>query len=143
MSRKTSITSVRPAGLNERGEDHQVVRVHGGGGNYRRTPCPNCPWRLDAVGEFPAEAFKLSAGTAYDMASETFGCHASGAEKPATCAGFLLRGADHNLSVRLKRMHGECLDVDDGGHALHESYRAMAIANGVAPEDPVLVPCRD
>ena len=31
----------------------------------------------------------------------------------------------------------------DGGHELHENYRAMAIANGVAPDDPVLGACRD
>jgi hypothetical protein len=43
----------------------------------------------------------------------------------------------------LKRMRGECLDVEDGGHELHESYRAMAIANGVAADDPVLAACRD
>lgn len=143
MSRKTTITNARPAGLNGRGEDHQVITVIGSGGGYRRTPCPNCPWRVDAVGEFPAEAFKHSAHTAYVMSQEAFGCHVSGSEKPATCAGFLLRGADHNLGVRLKRMRGDCLDVQDGGHELHENYRAMAIANGVAEDDPVLAACRD
>ncbi len=60
------------------------------------------------------------------------------------CAGFLLRGANHNLSVRLKLIQGDHFeDVTDGGHQLHESYRAMAVANGVAPDDPVLAPCRD
>jgi len=138
VSRKTSIANISPAGLNERGEDHQVVTMTDGCGSYRRTPCLNCPWRVDAVGEFPAEAFRHSARTAYDMAQETFACHDSGTKKPATCAGFLLRGADHNLGVRLKRMLGQCQDVNDGGHELHESYRAMAIANGVAADDPVL-----
>lgn len=139
----TTITITRPAGLNRRGEDHQVVRVEGGKGSYRRRPCSNCPWRVDAVGEFPAEAFRHSAHTAYDMAQEIFACHQSGAEKPSACAGFLLHGADHNLSVRLKRMRGECLDVEDGGHELHSSYRAMAIANGVPSDDAVLSACRD
>jgi hypothetical protein len=138
----TRITKVRPAGLNSRGEDHQVVRVEGGGGSYRRQPCSDCPWRVDAVGEFPAEAFRHSANTAYDMARESFACHQSGAEKPATCAGFLLRGAEHNLGVRLKRMQGQCLDVADGGHELHGSFREMAIANGVAADDPALSLCR-
>jgi len=96
------------------------------------------------VGEFPAEAFRHSASTAYDMSDHTFACHQSGKEKPATCAGFLLRGATHNLAVRLGYMRGRFQgDVTDGGHELHESYRAMAIANGVDPEDPVLAPCRD
>ena len=142
--RKTTITATRPAGANERGELHQVLTVEGGGGSYRREPCPNCPWRVDAVGEFPAEAFRHSAPTAYDMAQNSFACHQSGCEKPATCAGFLLRGADHSFAIRLKRMKGQHFDdVTDGGHELHDSYRAMAIANGVPADDPVLAPCRD
>ncbi len=135
----SAVTQVRPAG-----PDHQVVTVEGGKGAYRRKPCAKCPWRVDAVGEFPAEAFRHSAETSYDMATHTFACHESGAQKPAMCAGFLLRGADHNLSVRLKLVQGDSFgDVDDGGHELHENYRAMAVANGVAPDDPVLVACRD
>lgn len=135
----TRVVNVRPAG-----DGHQVVTVVGGKGTYRREPCPDCPWRVDAVGVFPAEAFKHSANTAYDMADHTFACHSSGTAKPAICAGFLLRGADHNLTVRLKRMQGEIVDdVVDGGHELHENYRAMAVANGVDPADAVLRPCRD
>ena len=137
------VTKVRPAGLNQRGEQHQVVTVEGGKGGYRRQPCSDCPWRVDAVGEFPADAFKHSANTAYDMAQEVFACHQSGAKKPAICAGFLLREADHNLAVRLKRVQGQCLDVEDAGLDLHPSYRAMAIANGVAVDDPALAQCRD
>jgi len=56
----------------------------------------------------------------------------------------MLRGADHNLSVRLAALRGE-IDpraVGDGGHPLFENYRAMAIANGVSPEDPALRLCR-
>lgn len=139
-----SITNVRPAGVNEHG-DHQVVTVSVAGGSdvYRRQPCGSCPWRVDAVGEFPAEAFRHSAHTAYDMDGALFSCHESGAKKPAICAGFLLRGADHNLAVRLKRMQGVCFDVEDGGHELHASYRAMAIANGVGADEAVLAACRD
>lgn len=131
------VERVRPAG-----PDHQVVSVKGGGTRYRRRPCPKCPWRVDAVGEFPAEAFRHSAETAYDMSQRLFSCHDSGVRKPAICAGFLLK-ADHNLAVRLARMRGDITDdVTDGGHELHPNYRAMAVANGVAPEDPVLAPCR-
>lgn len=140
MSKKENaqVTRIRPAG-----EGHQVVTIEGGRSAYRREPCSDCPWRIDATGEFPPEAFRHSASTAYDMAQHVFACHQSGAEKPATCAGFLLRGADHNLSVRLKRMSGDIGDdVRDGGHALHDSYRDMAIANGVDPDDSVLDPCR-
>lgn len=133
------ILEVRPAG-----EDHQVVSVQGDGcARYRRKPCDDCPWRVDATGVFPAEAFRHSAATAYDMSDRVFSCHSSGAEKPAVCAGFLLRGADHNLSVRLAQIRGQQFDVGDGGCELHENYRAMAVANGVDPDDPVLAQCRD
>lgn len=138
--RKTpTVTAIRPAG-----PDHQVVTVEGAARTlYRREPCPTCPWRLDATGEFPAEAFRHSAETAYDMSRHVFSCHESGQKKPALCAGFLLRGADHNLAVRLHRMNGAVGDdVSDGGHALHADYRAMAIANGVDEDEAVLQPCR-
>lgn len=138
--RKASVVKVTPAG-----PLHQVVTVVGGPGAYRRKPCAKCPWRVDATGEFPAEAFRASASTAYDLAQNTFACHDSGASKPAICAGFLLRGADHNLSVRMLRIteRGIFSDVVDGGVQLHDSYRAMAIANGMDPDDQALAPCRD
>ena len=130
---------MRPAGA-----DHQVVTVQGGEGTYRRSPCSDCPWRVDAVGLFPAEAFRHSAGTAYDMSDRTFACHQSGTVKPAICAGFLLRGAEHNLTVRLGRMRGRFKpDVQDAGLQLHPNYRSMAVANGVPPSDPALRLCRD
>jgi hypothetical protein len=47
------------------GPDHQVVTIQGGTDGYRRSPCPTCPWRIDAVGVFPPEAFVHSANTAY------------------------------------------------------------------------------
>ncbi|WP_326430302.1 DUF6283 family protein (plasmid) [Stutzerimonas frequens] len=141
---KSEILDVRSAGA-----DHQVVTIKSdaeskAGHLYRRKPCAKCPWRKDAVGEFPAEAFKHSASTAYDMSQRAFGCHDSGTSKPATCAGFLLRGADHNLRIRLAYVAGEIHDdLDDDGQELFDSYRDMAIANGVDPDDPVLKSCRD
>lgn len=145
MSKRSS-TSTRARVTQRRlaGADHQVVTVISEqGGAYRREPCSGCPWRIDQTGVFPAEAFRHSARTAYDMATNSFACHESGVSKPAKCAGFLLRGADHNLQIRLARIKGAIADdVHDGGHALHESYRAMAVANGVDPEDPALAPCR-
>jgi hypothetical protein len=61
------------------------------------------------------------------------------------CAGFLLRGAGHNLSVRLDRLHGRIAlaRVGDGGCELHASLRAMAVANGIEADGPALVACRD
>jgi Family of unknown function (DUF6283) len=131
---------VRPAG-----DEHQVVTVTGARGAYRRRPCggpestpgrPGCPWRVDAVGHFPAEAFAHSADTAHDMAGHRFACHESGTAHPATCAGFLLRGADHNMAVRMSIATGliDMGQVDDGGHLLHPGYVSMAQANGVRAE---------
>ena len=134
---KREITQIRPAG-----PEHQVVTVKGGDGGYCKRPCADCPWRKDAVGIFPAEAFRHSAPTSYDLAQNTFACHQAGVEKSKICAGFLMQGADHNMAVRIKRMQGKRFDVTDGGHELHAGYREMAIANGVSPEDPVLQPCR-
>ncbi|MFC6619509.1 DUF6283 family protein [Deinococcus radiophilus] len=51
-------------------------------------------------------------------------------------------GAGARLSHRLKYIQGDIGHVHDGGHQLHDSYRAMAIANGVSPDDPVLADCR-
>jgi hypothetical protein len=137
MSRQINVRSA--------GSDHQVVTVvsqkpHG----YRRKPCATCPWRLDAVGEFPAEAFKHSANTAEDMSGHEFACHASGIEKPATCAGYLLRGSRHNMATRLKAMSGRINfdEITDGGVELFDNYRDMAEANGVSPSDPALARCR-
>jgi hypothetical protein len=78
------------------------------------------------------------------MSTHVFTCHQTGVKKPAICAGFLMRGAAHNLAVRFKHIRGDIGDdVSDGGVALHASYRAMAIANGVAPDEEVLRLCRD
>lgn len=144
----TSTRRKRPKITDRRvaGPDHEVITLVGEAAsyNYRRSPCPTCPWRVDAVGIFPAEAFKHSAGVAYDCATHTFACHESGRKAPATCAGFLLRNARNNLAVRMK-LARDLIDYDqiqDGGVELFESYRAMAIANGVDPADPVLQACR-
>jgi hypothetical protein len=122
------------------GRDHQVITVASTKGGVMKKPCAKCPWRVDATGEFPASAFRHSASTAYDMATNTFGCHDSSLDNTKTCAGFVLRGADNNLTARMKHM--EYRGVSDGGHELHASYRAMAIANGVRPDDEVLKQCR-
>lgn len=139
MTKRARITQVRPAGPFD-----QVVTVEGGRGGHRKTPCGGCPWVKANDGSFPAEAFLHSASTAYDMAEKRFGCHESGVDKPTTCAGFLLRGAAHNLSVRLAIIRGtfDPADVADGGRELHENYVSMAIANGVPPGAPELARCR-
>lgn len=60
------------------------------------------------------------------------------------CAGFALRGAAHNLGARLAARAGRLrLEAIESPYPLHDSYRAMAVANGVAPDDPALAACRD
>ena len=137
--REHKIKDVRPAGPN-----HQVVQLTGQGGDYQRKPCGECPWRLDSpVGAFPAEAYRISAKTAYDASLEMFSCHVSGTRKVKTCAGFLLANSQNNVGVRLMQMR-DALDMDavSSDVALYRSYRDMAIANGVDPDDPVLQDCR-
>lgn len=137
--RKAKVTQTRLAD-----ENNAVLTVEGGEFAYRRQPCGGCPFRVDQTGAFPAEAFRHSAATAYDSAMSTFSCHEAGSGKPQVCAGFLVCNSDHNLRVRLAVMQGEInLDeVHDGGLELHEDYRAMAVANGVPEDDPVIAPCR-
>lgn len=123
--------------------DNAVLTLEGGSFAYRRQPCGGCPFRVDQTGQFPAEAFRLSAATAYDAAMSTFACHEAG-RNTHVCAGFLLVNSNHNMRIRLAEMTGE-LDrsqVHDGGCELHESYRAMAVANGVPPDDPAIAECR-
>lgn len=138
-----TIDVVTPAG-----PGHQVVSVrHDDPAHrqYRRKPCAECPWRRDTqVGDFPAEAFRISARTAYDCSERVFGCHMSGIQRPQVCAGFLLANADNNIAVRLAQIRGH-LDMDDihaGGAELYNSYREMAVANGVDPDDPMIAACR-
>jgi hypothetical protein len=140
--------SSKVARIRRAGRRHAVITVVTSGrmrAAYRKTPCAQCPWRTDQVGCFPAQAFRISAPTAYDAAMSIFGCHMSERTAPATCAGFLLsEGAIHNLLVRIG-MACRGLDLDRVRSAvpLFPTYRLMAIANGVAPDDPALVPCRD
>lgn len=138
--KRPEVTNTRPAG-----DDHEVVTVYGGHGGYRRRPCGGCPWKVENTGDFPAEAFAHSAATAHDMATHTFGCHESGTDRPVVCAGFLLRGAEHNMAVRMRASSGTIVldQVEDGGHELHPGYVAMAVANGVDRDHDALRGCRE
>jgi hypothetical protein len=124
-------------------DNHQVIEAVGNG-RYMRQPCAQCPWRRDVpTGVFPAEAFRISASTAYDQAMEMFACHMSGVDRMSTCAGFLLSNAHHNLGVRFATLSGKIDLTQVESHVpLYGSYREMAEANGVEPRDPVLRHCR-
>lgn len=122
-----------------------VARGGKGGAQFCRQPCKQCPWRADVPpGVFPPDAFRHSARTAYDMSESGFACHMTSCEAPAWCAGFLLRGAEHNLSVRLAQIHGrlDMSKVHAAGMPLYADYRAMAEANGVPSDDEALAECR-
>ena len=142
---KPRITNKRMAG-----KDHAVLTLEGQDKKRARpSPCPECPWRKDAVGVFPAEAFKHSAPTGYDVPEliakgitpSTFACHAQGSNKPADCAGFLLsQSAAHNLALRMRT--GKPPKVaNPEGLDLFQDYYQMAVANGVPPDDPSITPC--
>ena len=100
---------------------------------HARRPCDECPWRRDVVtGRFSPDRYEALAETARDMARPLFACHKSEAGRDVTCAGFLLRGAEHNLTVRMaiftKRYDPS--NVSDGGIELYNDYTEMARANG-------------
>lgn len=112
---------------------------------HRKVPCEECPWRKDApIGRFPAEAYRHSASTSYDMAQSMFSCHMQPPEGPAICAGFLNVNADNNLAVRLAIAAGrfDFADLPVSPVALYGSYREMAEANGVPADDDALLLCR-
>jgi len=56
----------------------------------------------------------------------------------------LVRNADNNIGSRLAAMRGviDLAALEDPGDTLFRSYRHMAIANGVSPNDPILAACR-
>jgi hypothetical protein len=94
-------------------------------------------------GKFGPDRYIALATTAYDISDRIFTCHKSSEDEPIVCAGFLERGADHNLSIRLSYIKGDLTFEDrSGGCELREDYRAVAIANGVDPDHPALKPCR-
>jgi hypothetical protein len=135
MSEKSRVVQVRPAG-----DEHQVVSLRSTDKRYRRKPCGGCPWVKENTGDFPAEAFEHSAQTSEDMSQHVFACHESGSERSSTCAGFLLRGSANNMAVRLRTLRGE-IDWDsiqEDERELYDSYREMAVGNGVDPESPAL-----
>lgn len=92
---KATVTKITPVD-----QHHQVVSTRSKDGGYMKKPCRDCPWKKSSTGIFPAEAFRVSAHTSYDMAPETFACHRAGVKKPKICAGFLLRGAELNYFVQ-------------------------------------------
>lgn len=105
------------------------------------TPCAECPWRLDVpVGKFPPERFEALAGTAYDLAGTVFACHMSKEGGKFACAGFLLQSSVHNFACRMSRLTFENVRSP---YPLFETYREMAIANGVDEDHPALRDCRD
>jgi hypothetical protein len=138
VKRKSKVTKITPVD-----DSNQVLSLEGVGG-FRTRVCLGCPWRVANDGEFPADAFVASAVTAYDAAPNMFGCHESGKDAALTCAGFLLRNSRHNLGVRMALGSGRLnfAHVQEPGEELHESYREMAVANGVPADHPALDKCR-
>ncbi|MFI6296808.1 DUF6283 family protein [Nonomuraea sp. NPDC050790] len=138
MAEKPEVVGVHDGGDGVWG----VTSLIGGGDGHQEHPCAQCPWRRDTpVGRFPAEVFRHSARTTYDLASEVFGCHMAGRDQPKTCAGFLLRGASDNLAIRMRLRRQDFSGVRSEVE-LYDDYREMAVANGVDPADCALRSCR-
>ena len=104
-------------------------------------PCAECPWRRDVpTGKFPPERYVALATTAYDMAGAVFACHMSKDGREFACAGFILQSSAHNFACRMARMP---FDDVRSPYPLFETYRELAIANGVEKHDPALDRCRE
>lgn len=108
---------------------------------HAHAPCAECPWRRDVpVGKFPPERYEALASTAYDLAGTVFACHMSPDKAEFACAGFILQSSAHNLAVRMSRQTFE--DVRSTA-PLFDTFREMAVANGVDEHHPNLRYCRD
>jgi hypothetical protein len=104
-------------------------------------PCSECPWRTDVLtGKFPPERFEELASTAYDLAGTVFACHMSREGGEFACAGFILQSSVHNMRCRLARTS---FDDVKSPYPLFDTYREMAVANGVDEDSPYLDRCRD
>lgn len=108
---------------------------------HAKIPCAECPWRTDVpVGKFPPERYVALAPTAYDMGGTVFACHMSKEGGEFACAGFILQSSAHNFRCRMAHMS---FDDVRSPYPLFETYRELAIANGVDEYDPALHDCRD
>jgi len=116
-------------------------------------PCQECPWKVDAeAGKFPTCRYEQLTATAGAPGAEVwldapiFACHKSPEGGERACAGWLATvGRDHlgiRMAVITGRLDPVALDPGEGWPELHPTYAAMAIANGVDPDDPTLRRCR-
>jgi hypothetical protein len=109
--------------------------------NYAKIPCAECPWRTDIpIGKFPPERYVALSPTAYDLSVTVFACHMSKEGADFACAGFLLQSSVHNLSCRMTRTK---FDDVRSPYPLFDTYRELAVANGVNEDHPALQHCRD
>lgn len=102
-----------------------------------RTTCDECPWRTDvAVGRFPPERFIKLRNTVKQGLNPLFACHKTLEGGDEACVGYLLVDGENNFTVRLAASRGD-IKRDDlhAAGPLYESFEAMAIANGVKPEE--------
>lgn len=107
---------------------------------YAVRPCSECPWRTDQPpGRFPAcryEALRDTSarGGSAPLGAPMFACHKSAEGRDIACAGWLaIEGANHvgvRLAVVQGRLDPDALTPGSGWPDLHESYTALAEANG-------------
>jgi hypothetical protein len=74
------------------------------------------------------------------MAGLVFACHMSKEGGEFACAGFVMQSSVHNFSCRMSR---QSFGDVRSPYPLFETYRELAIANGVPEDHPALRNCRD
>jgi hypothetical protein len=117
---------------------------------HQKTPCENCPYRLDAPRKlWHRSEFENLLATERDTFGSTFACHKTKdlpADRRGFCAGWLLdqkrrgvpsialRLALSSMSSGADAARAAYEAVTDGGHKLFKSVEAMCRANGVRPQ---------
>jgi hypothetical protein len=99
--------------------------------------CSACPWRKDVpVGVFPPERFIALAATVKQDFGPVFACHKTTEGQDSACVGYLLTEGTENFNVRIASIRG-ALDMKKlkSEYPLYATFKEMALANGVAPED--------
>lgn len=104
-----------------------------------KTTCAECPWLLSSrPGKFPPERYLQLADTCTPGGLRgVFACHMTPEGEERACAGMLIVCGQDSNRVRLAMIQGR-LDPTSikASGPLYPNYRAMAEANGCAPDAP-------
>lgn len=107
----------------------RIPKIH-----FRRSEtCTECPWRRDvAVGHFPPERYVSLRRTCEQGFNNVFACHQTAEGHETVCVGYLMVDGLNNFRVRLAVIQGQYdPKMLKATGPLYESFREMAVANGV------------